>query len=210
MRKVASVLFVLFLATLACFAQITAPANCSMVGSWYGGMPEAGFPYYQAAITPQGGDRFSIVAQYNSTVVPPYLSWTDWKGDIVKKHGQTYTGSFFQMLQLDPLSPLLPPGVNASLPEVDFIHIDHLEFINCDTIRFTYDKWYVYYNFTNDIKPLQPPPPPGYIWIIDPPLVEVYHRIPEAGSGSFLPDLTSIGPETQVKRGPMPPKAMPK
>ena len=91
------------------------------------------------------------------------------------------------------------------MPELDFIHIAHLEFINCDTIRFTYDKWYVYYNFTNDIKPLQSPPPPGYIWVIDPPLVEATHRIPAAGSRALSLDL--ITPETQVHSGPMPPKA---
>ncbi len=106
------------------------------------------------------------------------------------------------MAQLDPTSPQLPPGVDASLSELDFIHIDHLEFIDCNTFRVTYDKWYVYYNFTNDIKPLQPPPPPGFIWIIDPPLVEVYHRNPAAPSAHFLTDW--IAPDTEVKHGPLP------
>ena len=139
-------------------------------------------------------------------MVAPYLYWTNWKGDIVKKSGKTYTGLFFQMAQLDPTSPLLPPGVDPNLSELDFIHIDHLEFIDCNTFRVTYDKWYMYYNFTYDIKPLQPPPPPGSIWIIDPPLVEVYHRIPAAGQGRFLTDW--LAPDTQIQSGPLLPKAM--
>jgi hypothetical protein len=210
MRKVWSILFVLFLATVTCLAQGAGPANCSLQGSWYGGAPEAGFPYYQGLITSQGGDRYSMIFQYGAAVAPPYLNWTDWKGDLIKKHGQTYTALIFQMLQLDPSSPLLPPGVDAGLPEIDFIHIDHLEFIDCNTIRITYDKWYVYYNFRNDIKPLQAPPWPGYIWIIDPPLVEVYHRIPAAGPPSPSTDMNSIGPETQAKRGALLPRSRPK
>jgi hypothetical protein len=207
MKRVISLLFVLFLVGMASFAQTAAtPANCSLVGAWYGGSPDTSFPYYQAAITPNDGDRYSIVYQYWGGIPSPYMSWTDWKGDIVKKSGKTYTGVFFQMQRMDPTSPDLPPGVDGNLPELDFIHIDHLEFIDCNTFRVTYDKWYVYYNFTNDIKPLQPPPPPGYIWIIDPPLVEVYHRIPSAGSGHFLTDL--LAPDTQIGRGPLPPKAM--
>ena len=207
MKRVVSVLFVLFLVGVVCFAQIAAaPANCKLEGSWYGGRPDISYPYYQAAITPNGDDRYSIVYQYFGAVSDPYLYWTDWKGDIIKKSGKTYTGLFFQMAQLDPTSPQLPPGVDASLSELDFIHIDHLEFIDCNTFRVTYDMWYVYYNFTNDIKPLQPPPPPGYIWILDPPIVEVYHRNPAAPSAHFLTD--GLKPDTQIGRGPMPPKAV--
>lgn len=200
----------LLLAAISCFAQQGVGNECSPAGHWYGGMPEAGFPYYQAAITSQGGDRYSIVYQYFSAGGPPFLYATDWKGDLIKKHGQTYTGLLSQMLQLDPSSPLLPPGVDANLPEMDFIHIDHLEFIDCNTIRITYDTWYVYYNFTNEVKPLQPPPPPGYIWIIDPPLVEVYHRAPAAGAASLSADMISKSPETQVKQGALPPRVRPR
>ena len=212
MKRVVYMVFALILVTAAtCLAQKASTlTNCSLVGAWYGGMPDVPYPYYTAAITAQAGDRYSIVYQYYGEITPPYLYWTDWKGNIVKKHGQTYTGLFFQMARLDPASSLLPPGVDPLLPEMDFIHIDHLEMIDCNTFRVTYDKWYTYYNFTNDIKPLQSPPPPGSIWIIDPPLVEVYHRIPEASASVWSADLTLIGPETQVQRGPLPARAIPR
>ena len=205
-RKGCLVLFVLCIATVFCLAQGAAPAKCSLDGTWYGGAPEAGFPYYQVLISSRGGDRYSLVAEYGAAVTPPYLNWTQWKGDLAKNHAENYTGLLFQMLQFDPLSPGLPPGVDPNLPEIDFIYINNLEFIDCNTISITYDRWYVYYNFTNDIKPLQPPQWPGYIWIIDPPLVEVYHRIP----GVHMGGQPAIGPETQVRRGALLPGARPK
>jgi hypothetical protein len=210
MRTISSIVFAFCLAAVTCLAQGAAPANCGLEGAWYGGAPDAGFPYYQAFIASQGGDRYSAIFEYGAAVTPPYLNWTQWKGDLVKKHGKSYAALIFQMLQFDPLSPLLPPGVDPNLPEIDFIHVDHMEFIDCNTISITYDKWYVYYNFTNDIKPLQEPPWPGYIWIIDPPIVEVYHRIPAAGSASFSMNMTSIGPATQVKAGPLLPRVRPR
>jgi hypothetical protein len=78
---------------------------------------------------------------------------------------------------------------------MDFIHAKTVEFLDCNTIRLSYDMVAVYYNFTYAIMPPLAPPPPGFVQKFDPLLVEVYHRIPTpipdrwaAGhSGAFAP-----------------------
>jgi len=197
------------IALIVCFALLGIPSlaqnhnSCSLAGAWYGGSPDTPFPYYQGAITPNGDDRFSIVFQYApETQSAGYLHSTDWKGELSKKKGQTYSGVAFSIWQWDPTSPLLPPGVDPNLPELDFIHVAHSELIDCDTLRFTYDKWFVYFNFTYDIKPLEPPPPPGFIMVLDPPLVEVYHRSPTVVPKSSSQSLNFVNPGTHGRRGP--------
>jgi len=61
----------------------------------------------------------------------------------------------------------------------------------------------VYYNFTYDIKPPQEPPPPGFIMVLDPPLVEVYHRSPATvGSPKHPENARTVDPATnpELKR----------
>jgi hypothetical protein len=116
-----------------------------------------------------------------------YLHATIWTGEISMTGPHSYSGMAFSQYQWNPASPLLPPGADPNLPEMDFIRIKTVEVLDCDTIRFAYDLWVVYFNFTYDIKPLETlPVAPSLIWNIDPPLVEVYHRMPTSVPEAFF------------------------
>ncbi|MFN7998331.1 MAG: hypothetical protein U0Q18_32215 [Bryobacteraceae bacterium] len=173
-------LVVFLLATVPCFSQGTeTQACCNFAGSWYGGSPDVAFPYYGLTITPISNGRFSVTGQYGSEVQSAgYLHATLWTGEFSKADAHTYRGMLFSMWQWDPLSPLLPPGVDPNLPEMDFIHVKTIEFLDCNTIRLSYDFVAVYYNSTYSIMPPLAPPAPGFIQKFDPLLVEVYYRIP--------------------------------
>lgn len=168
------------LAVVPCFSQgMGTNAGCNSAGSWYGGSPDVPSPYYGLTITPISADRFSVTGQYGTEVQSAgYLHATLWTGEFSKADAHTYSGMLFSMWQWDPKSPLLPPGVNPALPEVDFIHIKTLEFLDCNTIRLSYDLVAVYYNFSYTMMPPMAPSSPGFALKFDPLLVEVYHRIP--------------------------------
>ncbi len=182
------VLFTFLLSTMPCFPQgIGTNAGCNLSGTWYGGSPDAPAPYYHGTITPISADRFSITFQLALEVQSAgYLRATDWTGELSRTGPHTYSGMAFSMWQIDPNSlTLFPPGVDPSLPELDFIHIKSMEVLDCNTLRFTYDLWALYGNFTNDINPMEtPPPPPGLIF--DPMIVEVYHRMPTSVPPAWL------------------------
>jgi len=180
-------MLVFLLAIVSCFSQgMGTNAGCNFAGSWYGGSPDVPFPYYGLTITPISADRFSVTGQYGTEVQSAgYLHATLWTGEFSKSDAHTYSGMLFSMWQWDPKSTLLPPGVNPALPEVDFIHIKELEFLDCNTIRFSYDLVAVYYNFQYSTQPPLAPPLPGFVLKFDPLLVEVYHRIPTTVSGAW-------------------------
>ena len=179
--------FLLF--SIPCLSQgIGTNAGCNPAGTWYGGSPEAPSPYYRLNITPISADHFSITAQLVSEIQSlGFLNATDWTGDLYKSGPHSWNGLMLQMLQWNPASA--PAGVDANLPEVDFIHIQKAEFLDCNTFKISYDVVAAYLNFTYaDVpSPLETPPtPPGYTVILDPALVEVYHRIPSSVSESLF------------------------
>ena len=186
-------LFVLLLATIPCFSQgVTTPDYCNFTGSWYGGSPDVPFPYYGLTITPITTGRFSVTGQYATEVASAgYLHATLWTGEFARTGVHTYSGMLFSIWQWDPLSPLLPPGVDPNLPEEDFIHIKTVEFVNCNSIKLSYDLVAVYYNFTYSIMPPLPPPPPGFVQKFDPLLVEVYYRMPTTVPDSWTTGVSS-------------------
>ena len=208
MRRLVVVVIVLLATSAICFAQGASPtASCTLAGSWYGGMPDAGSPYYHATITPSSGGRFSGMFQANFVYGQPFLTVTHWTGEVSKTGPQTFHGYFMSMAEFDPLTPLPPPpGLNLYLPEMDFISYK-IELLDCNTFRGTLDVWYTYYNFTNDIKPLiDAPLPPGSVSIVDPPIVEVYHRVPDACTACPSPastmSRTTASPAWKLGRSP--------
>ena len=180
-------LLVFLLAIVPCFSQgMGTNAGCNFVGSWYGGSPDVPFPYYGLTITPTTGGRFSLTGQYGTEVQSAgYLHATLWTGEFSKSDAHNYSGMLFSMWQWDPTSPLLPLGVDPALPEVDFIHITSVEFLDCNKIRISYDLVAVYYNFEYSMQPPLAPPLPGFVLKFDPLLVEVYHRMPTTASDAW-------------------------
>lgn len=174
------VLLVFLIAIVPCFSQgMGTNAGCNFAGSWYGGSPDVPWPYFGLTIAPISADRFSVTGQYGTEVESAgYLHATLWTGEFSKADAHTYSGMLFSIWQWNPASPLIPAGVDPALPEVDFIHIKTLQFLDCNTIQFSYDLVAVYYNAIYSTMPSLAPPPPGFVMNFDPLLVEVYHRIP--------------------------------
>jgi len=185
MRSVVVVLGVLLVTAVACMAG-NPSAPCTPAGTWYGGSPDAGFPYYHMTLTPISPTRFATRGQLASEIASAgYLSATDWTGDEIKTGPKTYKGTIMSMWQWNPESA--PEGVNAMLPELDFIPYS-IKMLDCDTFEGTIRHWYVYYNFTNDITPLSKTSrPPDVVMDFNPPIVEVYHRAPESCPGCPFP-----------------------
>jgi hypothetical protein len=204
MYRIVCLLAIAFLlAAVPCAAQgMPNNARCNLAGTWYGGSPDTPFPYYQGAIGWLGGERYSIFFQYAAEVQSVgYLRATDWTGEVAKAGPHSYSGMAFSMAQWDPMSLLLPPGVDANLPELDFIHILSVQLLDCETLQFSYDLLAVYYNFTNDINPRQTsPPPPGFAMKFDPLLVEVYHRMPMSVPAPWLSTSAATAPPNQANR----------
>ena len=189
MKRIHSLILVLLVlfAAAPCVADGTGPAGCSFSGTWYGGDPNVPAPYYHLTITQTSGDRYSTLAQLVPSVpLPPgYVNVTLWTGEFSKTGPQTHSGMFFSMAQWDPTSKDVPVGIDPNTPELNFIHAKQVEFLDCNTIRFTYDVLYVYENYTYAVEPIQTPPTGlGAIVNFDPSLVEVYHRVPTSLSGS--------------------------
>jgi len=206
MRNVAVVLVFLFGSVAACLGQSGTNANCTLAGTWYGGSPDAGFPYYHMTLTPLTSSSFSTRGQYDSEIGSlGYLHATDWTGDLTQNGKKTFRGFIMSMWQWDPASNLLPPGVDAALPEMDFIPYN-VEFLDCNSFKGTIHHWYVYFNFTNDIKPLSKQSrPPDLVMDFDPPIVEIYHRAPNSCPGcpfaNATSNMTSV-PAWKPGRGP--------
>jgi len=181
-------LLVFLLAATPCFSQgiLNAIAGCDFAGTWYGGSPDVPFPYYHLTINPIGLERYSVIAQYASeTQSAGYLHNTVWTGEFSKTGRHSYTGMVFSMWQWDPSSSLLPAGVDATLPEMDLFHINSVEVLDHDTLRFTYDKAAVYFSFMYPMSLKEKPPDPGFVATFDPLLVEVYHRMPTSFPAAF-------------------------
>ncbi len=194
--------FVFLLFSIPCFSQgVGTNAGCNLAGTWYGGDPDtAPFPYYRLNITPISADHFSITAQLVLEIQSVgYLNATDWTGDLYRSGPHSWNGMMIQMLQFNPASA--PEGVDASLPEVDFIHIQKVEFLDCNTFGISYDVVAVYFNalYTNMSDPMVTPPnPPGFVF--DPMLTEVYHRIPSSVSDSVFASAAKSAGGPQRKR----------
>jgi hypothetical protein len=95
------VFFLVLLATAAiCLGNTGTNPNCTLAGTWYGGSPDAGFPYYHMTFTPVTASRFALRGQYDSEIGSlGYLYATDCTGD------QTATGpNTFKGYDIVPLS----------------------------------------------------------------------------------------------------------
>ncbi len=203
MRKLVLVLSMLLITAAACLAT-NPPSKCTVAGTWYGGAPDAGFPYYHMTLTPITDTRFATRGQLASEIVSAgYLSSTDWTGDEVKIGANTFTGYIMSMWQWNPA--YAPDGVNPNLPEMDFIPYT-IQMLDCNTFQGTIRHWYIYYNFTNDITPLSDTSrPPDVVMDFNPPMVEVYHRAPNSCPGCpFQPTASSTAnaPTSLDKRLP--------
>ena len=111
-----------------------------------------------------------------------------------------FKGYIMSMYQWDPVSPLLPPGVDPALPEMDFIPYS-IDFLDCNTFQGTIRHWYVYYNFTNDITPLSKNSrPPDLVMDFDPPIIEVYHRAPNSCPGCPFASVSSSSTAAPMSR----------
>ncbi len=199
-KKYLLLLMVLLLTAIPCFSQgMGTNAGCNIAGTWYGGSLDAPFPYYRLNIVPISADHMSITAQLMFEFQSQgFLNLTDWTGDLYKSGAHSWKGMIFQMLQLnrDVFTPA--NGYDADLPEIDFIRISNVEFSDCNTVKFSYDLWAVYYNYTyaSVPKPLETPPaPPGFVF--NPLLEEVYSRIPS----SVSPDFVAV-PNSAAKKPP--------
>jgi hypothetical protein len=88
-------------------------------------------------------------------------------------------------------------------PELDFIPFN-IKMLDCDTFQGTIRRWYVYYNFTNDITPLSKTSrPPDVVRDFNPPIVEVYHRAPDSCPGCpfpITPSNATAAPEKALPR----------
>ena len=183
MRNVIVVVIVLLVTAATCLAG--GPSSpCTLAGTWYGGSPDAGAPYYQMTFTPITGNRFATRGQFAPEIASMgYLSATDWTGDETKVGPNTYKGYIMAMFQWNPDSTLRPPTADPMLPELDFIPYT-IQMLDCNTFQGTIRHWYVYYNFTNDITPLSKRSrPPDAVMDFDPPIVEVYRRAPDSCPG---------------------------
>ncbi len=178
---------VFLLVSIPCFSQgNSANAGCALTGSWYGGDPAVPFPYYRVTFTPLGGERFLQIAEYTGDK-SDYVGWSNWAGEYIKSGPHSYTGMLSSMWLWNPDSVNKPDGVDAGLPEMDFVRIQKAELIDCNTIRISYDVVAVYFNFTYDTVPLvTPPSPPGFALQGDELIVEVYHRMPASVSSDIL------------------------
>ena len=200
MRNVALALIVLFATAAPCLAgNGNGNANCTVAGTWYGGSPDAGSLYYQTTFTPVTPTNFSSRWQYNPEIASlGCLHATDWSGDISRSRPGEFKGYIMSMYQWDPVSPLLPPGVDPALPEMDFIPYS-IDFLDCNTFQGTIRHWYVYYNFTNDITPLSKNSrPPDLVMDFDPPIIEVYHRAPNSCPGCPFASVSSSCANVQI------------
>ena len=188
MRCVVAALSVVLVTAATCLASSPA-ANCTLAGTWYGGSPEVGFPYYHMTFTPITATRFSTRGQGFEIASAGYLAATDWTGDLSKNGTNTFKGYIMSMWQWDPASA--PVGVDPALPEMDFIPYT-IRLLDCNTFQGTIRHWYVYYNFTNDITPLSKASrAPDQVMEFNPPIVEVYRRAPNTCPGCPFPSTTS-------------------
>lgn len=160
--------------TSAVAQSIPAPGACSPVGTWYGGSDYK----YISTITPIAGQTFAITSDPvfdNGSF--GYKGWTSWSGQIVKT---TAKGYVTQVIGMFTTSSELPPPPNSY--ELDGARA-RMEFLDCDTLQFTYDFFGAYFDLNKvpfvDAPDLNYLPPGG--------IVETYHRMPGRCPACSLP-----------------------
>lgn len=150
--------------------------TCDLTGTWYGGSN----PYiaWQLHIsrTADGGYSASFQQALKWADFGVY-STTGFAGRI-EKSGRQFKASAMGMYRLtEEAADSL--GVDPGLPEVDVVS-GRAEFLTCDTLKFTWNVYYVYYNFdavAGDKIPFVTPPDIDIIALAGGPLEETYHRL---------------------------------
>ncbi len=167
----------LLLGVSAAVAEPTrAQGPCDFTGVWYGGSN----PYiaWQLDVGRTADGQYSV--SFHQA-----LKWADFgaysttgfAGRIGKlgHHYQAYGMGMYRLTEeaADSL------GVDPGLPEMDVVS-GRVELLACDTLKFTWNVYYVYYNFdavAGDKIPFVTPPDLDIIALIGGPLEETYHRL---------------------------------
>lgn len=130
--------------------------TCSPAGTWYGGSDYK----YLTTITPIEGNTFAIRGEaVYSQGAWGYTGWTSWSGELVKTKDGRYVDHSISMYTT---SFEMQPPVGSF--ELDAVR-GWMEFLNCDTIQFTYDFFGAYFDLNKlpfvDLPDLNYLPPGG-------------------------------------------------
>lgn len=139
--------------------------NCSPVGTWYGGSDYK----YLITIVPSTGNHFAISSEaVYSQAAWGYTAWTSWSGELVKLNDGRYLA---QEISMYTNNTEMQPPPNAF--ELDAVR-GWMEFIDCGTIKFSYDFFGAYFDLNRE--PFIDPPDVNYL----PPggISETYSRMP--------------------------------
>lgn len=156
--------------------------TCDLTGTWYGGSN----PYiaFQLDVSRMADGGYNLTAQ-QALKWPDFgvYSTTGWTGSI-ERSGRHYKSRLMVLYRLtEEAAGSL--GVDPGLPEADAV-AGRVEFVDCDTLKFTWNVYYVYYNFdaiAGDRIPFVTTPDIDIIALLGGPLEETYHRLPSARPG---------------------------
>ncbi len=182
------------LPVLPCLAQQGVGNQCTLAGTWYGGSVVA----YFLTVTPAGpAGQYATAAQpmYKNSVLS-----TGYAGRLVK-NGKVYEGPMMSLTTQDPAYSGPPPF--ATLPDLAVVW-ESVEMLDCNTIKATIAFFGVY---SGALIWLPGSPWTGISWMPNPkvpltdapdidmipiltgdtkPVVETYHRLPEAVNPALL------------------------